>query len=116
MSEYNRKILLEKEKARHHPWEIWITKRKNYRARGPAPFYKERSFKTYVEAKEWLDKIKNKETDLHKLKVQGITPRGEIRKVIGFIRQALMDEEEEDYKKIARQTMLALSKIHQKMA
>ncbi|MAG26417.1 hypothetical protein CMI47_12780 [Candidatus Pacearchaeota archaeon] len=103
-----------RKKERHYPWQIWKTARGNFRAQDNKG--RQRSFKTYAEARAWLDAIKVKDKELHTLKVKGITPKTELRKVIGYIRAQLAQADElVDHKKVLRKSLNALSKIHVKM-
>ena len=102
-------------RVKHHPWEIWKKTRGNYRAMGPLPKNKQRSFKTYKDAREWLQTIREKEKELYDLKLKGITPKTELRKVIGYIRRELSSEEQVNYETVLRKALDALSTIHVKM-
>jgi len=113
MSNSRQSIKEARRKERHYPWQIWKTSRGNYRAQDNKN--RQRSFKTHSEARSWLNTIKEKGKELHVLKVKGITPKTELRKVIGYMRAQLASEIETDYKKEMRKSLSALSKIHVKM-
>ena len=108
-------MIFEAKKIKHHPYQVWRTSRGNYRSLNPAG--KERSFKTYKDAVEWLQSYNEKEKELFKLKIKKITPKGELRKVLGFIRDEFERAKEQDvnYEKVIRQVYAAISKIHIKM-
>lgn len=106
------------EKKQHHPWEIWKTTRGNFRAKRPNN--KERSFKTYKDAANWLQSYREKQQVLSTLKTKyQITPRTELKKILGYIRDLYEKEREEnkqiDFRKEMRKIYNAISKIHIKM-
>ena len=113
MSKTKQSLTEARRKEHHHQWQIWKTSRGNYRAQDNKN--RQRSFKTHAEARAWLNAIKEKSKELHVLKVKGITPKSELRKVIGYMREQLSSEGEVDYKKEMRKSLSALSRIHVKM-
>lgn len=100
-------------KEKHYPWTIWATSRGNYRAMSNKN--KQRSFKTYKDAADWLESVREKQKELYVLKLKGITPKTELRKIIGYIREQLSTDENVDLRSALKDVYKALSRIHVKM-